>query len=262
MYGNLYGNLSGTRSAHACCARAAHVSCVDLPRIAARVLSSLCVLAPWTPAFGQSFPVPDGCTPKFTVQYQGCLMMNLWTCTADAPDEKWTMLFNEGGPIRLRKVNGDFQWLETYHMDGSSEEIVKPSADPSNMSELLSTNRDTYDFEILEDGEVNRYLGFDALTGEEPVIDGERLLRTEYAYEQFTADGTPLGGAKGNQFVHPEFRIFLFGQSTDLNGENGWSTLPRQFYRPGDPGFFPNTPIFDCGVVTSHLQKETPHDHL
>ncbi|MEM8978087.1 MAG: hypothetical protein AAGD04_01260 [Pseudomonadota bacterium] len=229
---------------------------------------ALCTMAatPGLPVLAQSFSVPDGCTPQFTVQYQSCLMMNLWTCEADAPGEKWMMLFGQNGPVRLRKVDSDFQWLETYYTDGSTETMMTPAPDPSDMAELLSTKRDTYDFSVDEPEGERRYRGYDALTGEEPVIDGERLLATEYAYEQFDETGNQIGGSKGAQFVHPEFRIFLFGQSTDLDGSNPWSALPRNFYRPGDKGFFPNLPIYDCGVVTSQFDnpshKETRHDQL
>jgi len=214
------------------------------------------------PVVAQDFSPPEGCAGQFTVQYQGCLMMNLWTCQGDAPDEKWMMLFNEAGPVRLRKVDGDFQWLETYYTDGSTETMMSPATDPSNMSELLGTSRDSYDFSVDEPEGVRRYRGYDALTGADPVIDGEQLLGTEYAYESFDENGAFVSGRKGRQFVHPEFKIFLFGQSTDLDGSNATSLMPRTFARPGEPGFFPSKPIFDCGVVTSHLDKEMSHDHL
>ena len=54
-------------------------------------------------------------------------------------------LFNAAGISRVRKVDREFQWLETILMNPvRTERMVVPAPDPENITELLETGADTY----------------------------------------------------------------------------------------------------------------------
>ena len=207
-------------------------------------------------AMAQAFEPPQGCDAHLTVQYRGCLMNNIWICPADTPGDKWMALFNDAGLYRIRRVDENFQWLETYFIAFDLKEIMDPEpVDPASLDMLFSSNRDTYDFVVRQEGsfarEPRRFVGYDQLTGAETVIDGERLLNTQYAYSVKDEDGQVLQQRVGRQFVHPEERIFLFGQSSDADGTNANDNSPAEFIRPGEPGFFATRPRYDCDVMMS-----------
>jgi len=209
-----------------------------------------------SPALAGEFVPPNGCEGKLTVQFKGCLMLNVWTCEADADGEQWLALFNEAGIRRLRKIDSEFQWLETYDLaTGLLEKIVQPAPDPENLTELFRDQTDTYDFTITQSGPTagpdERIVGFDKLTGEKTTIDGETLLNSEYAYEVLDPEGAVVSQHRGRQFVHPDYRIFLFGESLNPDGGVQSNNRPMSFAKPGDTDFFPDLPAFECGAVLS-----------
>ncbi|WP_420861989.1 hypothetical protein [Algirhabdus cladophorae] len=208
------------------------------------------------PAAAAEFVPPAGCTGTFTVQFKGCIMLNVWQCQDDQDGDQWVGLFTSNGLRRLRKIDSEFQWLETYHVgSGLVERIEQPAPDPENLTELMRDGVDTYDFTITETGPTagpnQRYVGYDRLSGETTVIDGETLLNTEYAYDVLTSDGEVTRQRMGAQFVHPTQRLFLFGTSQNADGSEASDNRPMSFAHPGDTDFFPNFPLFDCGSVTS-----------
>jgi hypothetical protein len=207
-----------------------------------------------------AFSPPNGCDAHLTIQLRSCLMVNIWTCSADAEGEKWMALFNSRGPSRFRKVDNEFQWLETFVMNPiRTERIIVPAADPENLSELFETGNDLYDFTIVqENGQSERYVGYDRLTGEQTVIDGEVLENTEYGYDVFDAAGTIVRSRAGRQFVSRAERIFVFGESWDQAAPSVVSDARSvEFIRAGEAGFFPNKPIYDCGAMMSSYTQTT-----
>ncbi len=211
------------------------------------------------PSGAFAFTPPAGCEAKLTIQSRNCLMTNIWTCEADADGEQWLALFNENGPTRLRKVDTEFQWLETYLFNPTrTEQMVVPADDPEALTELFATGYDTYDF-IIRDAAGNglRYVGYDRLTGEETVIDGEVLKNTEYAFDVLTEGGSVLEQREGRQYVSEAHRIFLFGESWDRDAPDlVRDSSPVEFIYPGEPGFFSNRPIYDCGAMLSSLEAQ------
>ncbi|WP_208348170.1 hypothetical protein [Pseudaestuariivita rosea] len=212
---------------------------------------------PFVPVSAQQFTPPAGCDAHLTIQYRGCLMNNIWTCEADSPGDKWMALFTSDGPRRVRRVDSEFQWLETYYVNPAATELMQnPAPDPASLAELFETSYDTYDFVKSIKGDATRqplrYVGYDRLTGEETVIDGERLLNTEYSYSVSLPNGDVIQTRGGRQYVHPEERIFLFGTSQNADGSDRTDHTPVEFIRPGEPGFFATRPRYDCDALMSH----------
>ena len=208
------------------------------------------------PALGQSsFDPPPGCTGVLTVQSRACLVTHIWTCEADAPGEQWVALFTAAGPFNVRKVDAEFQWLETYFAQPPAvETMVQPAPDPESISVLLAEDYDTYDFTITNDrGEpAERIQGYDSLTGEDVVIDGEPLLRTEFAYNVTLPDGTISYRGAGRQFISPSHRLFFLGESWNQDTPDQITdATPVEFIYPGEPGFFAAAPRYECNTVLS-----------
>jgi hypothetical protein len=203
----------------------------------------------------ETFAPPQGCTGTLTVQMRQCLVTNVWTCAADAPGEQWVSLFTQEGPWQVRKIDRDFQWLTTYYANPPEVETMQmPAADPSNLDELISTRNDTYDFIVSSDtgNEPERFVGYDRLTGETVQIDGETLLRTEFAYDQLNPAGDIISSAAGRQYVSATHRLFFFGE--DWNAATPdlvTDASPVQFIYPGEAGFMSPNPKYDCGAVLS-----------
>lgn len=209
-----------------------------------------------TPALAaETFTPPQGCTGTLTVQMRSCLVTNVWTCAADAPGEQWVSLFTQEGPWQVRKIDRDFQWLTTYYASTASVETMQqPAADPSDLDELLTTRNDLYDFVVTrDDGSApERFVGYDRLTGESVQIDGETLLRTEFAYDVLDEGGAVTSSSAGRQFISETHRLFFFGEDWNIATPGQVTDAsPMQFIYPGEAGFFSPNPKYDCGTVLS-----------
>lgn len=220
------------------------------------VLIILCLGSPAMAA--ETFTPPAGCTGTLTVQLRQCLVTNVWTCAADAPGEQWVSLFTRDGPWQVRKVDRDFQWLTTFYASPPATETMQlPATDPSNLDELLNTQNDMYDFTVTRDdgSEPERYVGYDRLTGESVQIDGETLLRTEFAYDQLNPAGEIVSSSAGRQYVSATLRLFFFGEDWNLaTPDQITDASPVQFIYPGEAGFFSPNPQFDCAGVLSSFE--------
>jgi hypothetical protein len=103
--------------------------------------------------------------------------------------------------------------------------------------------------------------GFDRLTGVETVIDGVPLKQTEYEFTETDLDGNLLRRARGNEFIHPEWRLFFAG-SGEWDGGDGYVPIdgtPRDFIFPGEPGFEATQPLYDCDAIMS---EASPSERL
>lgn len=210
-----------------------------------------------TPA--AAFSPPTGCEGVLTVQYSGCLMEHIWQCDADPEGYQWMALFTDRGPFQLRQVDRDFQWLETHYLgeDGGIERMLPNPADPADLTELLETGEDLYDFVVSFHGQETRYQGYDRLTGERVTIDGEPLLRTEMSYQALDASGKVLRSRIGRQYVLESDRVFLFGTMSDpADADGDIVNEPLSFHRPGDDGFMVNRPVYHCGDMLSFLESD------
>lgn len=208
-----------------------------------------------TPAVAQQkFTAPEGCEPKLTVQQKGCLVVNVWTCEADDPGDQWLALIGQGGVFSIQRVDDEFQWVETFRIDGE-ERLQSPAPDPSSLTELFENQLDTWDFTIETEEGIERNVGFDMLTGEETVIDGETLLNTEFEGRTSDGEGNELEAGSGRQYVSETHRLFFMGEAWDAATPNDIIDLsPVEFIYPDEPGFFSANPKFECNVIESGFQ--------
>ena len=207
------------------------------------------------PALAQgSFSPPEGCEAFLTVQARGCVVSHHYRCTADAPGDQWRADFDQQGVFFLSKVDREGQWVESYDMFPTVHQTLDPaSRDPASFTDLL-TGRDDFAFELSRDnGEHSVVSGYDQLTGKSFVIDGVPLQQTEFEFSETDAAGNLLRRSRGNEYIHPDWRIFFAGPSEWDDG-TGYVPLdgsPVQFVLPGEPGFLSNTPLFECDAVMS-----------
>ena len=203
-----------------------------------------------TPAAAQqSFAAPEGCEAKLTVQHKGCVMINIWQCDADDPGDQWIALLTQGGVFSVQKVDTEFQWVENYKVTGN-ERLVTPVADPASLTELFDTQLDTWDFTLETDNGLERNVGFDMLTGETTVIDGETLLNTEFQGRTIDDDGNEIEAGSGRQFVSEKHRMFFFGEAWDDTAPDDIIDMsPVEFIYPSEAGFFSDTPKYECNEI-------------
>ncbi len=225
-----------------------------------RCVVTALALALATPVAAQDvFPVPEGCEGVLTIQHRSCVVVNLWSCAADEPGEQWIGLFIPQGLYSVRKVDDEFQWLETRYAFPPRVEVMDvPAADAGSITDLLADGIDTYDFTTRSnDGAApERVVGFDLVAGDEVTIDGEPLIPTEFAYENRAPDGTVTSTGAGAQYVSERHRIFMLGTSWDIDTpDEVQDTSPVEFAYPGEAGFFSAQPKFDCGVTEAGFQR-------
>lgn len=211
-------------------------------------------------AQAQTFSLPNGCTAFVTVQSKDCSVSHHFICEGDAPGEQRRADLNEETMTYVGRIDSETQWIESFHLlAGTTERLVPNPANPASFTDLLSSGEDTWDF-MTENGAGlrTRYVGFDRLTGEEEVIDGVTLKRTYYEITAMTPDGQELWRASGNEYISPEWRMFLSGQSHYITSDDDYQTdgAPVEFLYPGDPGFLSVHPKFGCGVVMSSLELD------
>jgi len=212
----------------------------------------LTALAAATPvAAQQTFAAPEGCEAVLTVQYKGCVLTNVWQCEADNPGDQWIALLTQAGVFSVQKVDAEFQWVEAYKVTGN-QRLITPTEDAASLTELFETQIDTWDFTLETDSGTERNVGYDLLTGDTTEIDGEILLNTEFQGRTIDQDGNEIDASSGRQFVSEKHRLFFFGESwTAENPEQVIDMSPVEFIYPGEPGFFSDSPKFECNVIES-----------
>ncbi len=191
---------------------------------------------------------PEGCVGVVTTQNRDCFVNNIYTCEGDAPGTSWRLMFDREGPVFLSQIDYETQWLKSYDMFPPAQDALRqPADDPASLTELLETGVDTYDFVMAGPQGVTRVVGFDRLTGEDAVIDGEPLLGTEFKARHETAMGSVVQ-AEGREFVSVKHRRFFPGQTTLTfsDGTEAHDRTPIDFIYPGEPGFFSRIPLYEC----------------
>lgn len=215
----------------------------------------LTALVAATPAAAQqSFAAPEGCEALLTIQYKTCVMTNIWRCDADAPGDQWIALLTQGGVFSVQRVDDEFQWMEAYKLTGN-ETLITPAEDPASLTDLFESQIDTWDFTLETDSGTERNVGFDMLTGETTVIDGEVLLNTEYQGRTLDGDGNEIDAGSGRQFVSEKHRLFFFGESwIEGDPSNVIDMSPVEFIYPDEPGFFGSAPKYECNSTDASLR--------
>jgi hypothetical protein len=226
------------------------------------------VLLASTPAMAGSFSPPEGCTSYLTVQSRGCYVANYYTCEGDPAGHKWRADSEQEGLFFVSRIDDETQWIESIEVGPAVTQTLDANPqDPASFSDLTSTGRDDFIFELSKDnGEHSKVRGFDRLTGKTFTIDGVTLEQTEFEYTETDDAGTILRHARGFEYISREWRMFLSGTSEWDQGDGTWLPLegsPVEFILPGEPGFQAGQPLFDCDAMMSQLSTEgLIHDNL
>jgi hypothetical protein len=219
-------------------------------RLAPLLLSCLA-----TPALAGTWTVPQGCEAFMTVQSKACRVSHYYRCEGDNPGDQWRVDMDQEGPFFYSRINSEAEWVESID---SSRQVLDPSpVDRASFSELLASGIDTWDFTLSkDDGTGSRATGYDRLTGKTVEIDGIGLRQTEVEFAEYDRDGTLLRQSRGNEYMHPEWRLFFAGPGeTDL-GDGQWRPIdgsPVEFIFPGEEGFLDGQPKYDCDALTASL---------
>ena len=206
------------------------------------------------PAAAGTFAPPPGCTGYLTVQAKTCKVSNHFTCAGDPEGHQWRVDFGPAGPYFASRIDREAQWVQSIELgEGTSRWLVDNPPDPQSFTALLQTGIDTFDFRLRGPRGETVVRGFDRLTGRTVVIDGVTLTETAFEYHETRADSTPVVSARGNEYLHPEWRIFLAGPSEADRGDGyaPFDASPVQFRFPGQPGFLSDTPLFGCDDTLS-----------
>jgi hypothetical protein len=225
------------------------------------------ILALATPAHAGTFTPPEGCEAFMTVQSRGCRVSNHFRCTADRPGDQWRADFDQEGLYFQSRINAEAEWVESLEFFPDTRQTLDPGApDAASFSNLLNSGLDTFEFGLSKDtGERTRVNGFDRLTGKSFTIDGITLQETEFDFTETDLDGNILRQSKGNEYIHPEWRLFFSGPSQWNGGDGQFLPLdgsPMQFIFPGEPGFAATQPIFECDEVVAGLPQSRALESL
>jgi hypothetical protein len=231
---------------------------------------ALALLLVPAPVLAGVWVAPEGCEVFMTVQSKGCRVSQYYRCIADPHGDQWRADFDQEGVYFLSHIDGEGQWIESFDLNPTIRQTLDPNAsDPASFSELLSSGMDTFAFGLSrEDGRMSSVSGFDRLTGNTVVIDDIPLSETAFDYTEVDPMGNILRRSRGNEYVHPEWRLFFSGPSEWDPGDGNYLPMdgsPVEFILPGEPGFLKTQPIYDCDAVMSFApmpQKEHSHDNL
>jgi hypothetical protein len=195
------------------------------------------------------FSPPAGCFVYATVQGADCTVEHLMECEGQ-PGTTAVTIYGSGADV-ISSVDDEARWMMVVDdYDGSVETLIEPEADPSLLSDLLGTGRNVYDFMTQSsDGPVTRFVGKEALTGEQIEINGVVLLRTENQMEALAEDGSWLWSVVSQEYVSPDWGVFLGGTSmwtTPLDGEYPSDSSPVEIILPGEQGFLGTVPAYGC----------------
>ncbi len=221
------------------------------------ILSALIALP--FPAVAGTYTPPEGCTLTMTVQSRQCRVSNHYTCAADNAGDTWRADFDQEGVFFNSRIDNEAQWVESYDGDPPVKQTLDAGAtDPANFSELLAEGRDDFAFNLSRDtGENTSVSGYDRLTGKTFVIDGILLQETEFDFTEVDPAGNIVRRSRGNEYIHPEWRLFFAGPSEWDPGDGNYLPMdgsPLQFIFPGEPGFAATQPLFECDDVLSQAE--------
>lgn len=196
------------------------------------------------------FSPPEGCEAFLTVQQKACIVSHHWTCKADPAGVQWHAESDEMGPYYVGQTDGETQWLQSFNLaQGRTTTLEQPAADPANLTTLLDSGIDTYDFILLSPEGNSRVFGYDRIIDERVEIDGEPLAMTEFHVTETDTDGEVTYEAKGHEYVSRRHRRFFAGTGQVLQGAGGafdYDSTPVDFIYPGEPGFLARKPIYGC----------------
>jgi hypothetical protein len=206
-----------------------------------------------TPTLAGTWTAPEGCDVFITVQAKACRVSQYYRCTADKPGDQWRVDMDQEGEFFVSRIDAEGQWVESW--DPVRQTLDPAPSDAASFSELIASGSDTWDFTLSkDDGTGSRAQGYDRLTGKTTVIDGITLQQTEVEFTEYDLAGTVLRRSRGNEYVHPDWRLFFAGPGeTDL-GDGQWLPIdgsPVEFIFPGEPGFLSTQPIYDCDALTA-----------
>lgn len=229
-----------------------------------RILSLVLMLAPTAGLAQAQFQIPEGCTPKFTVQSKGCRMSNHWICEADTNGEQWRVDIGANGPTYVGKIDFEARWIESFDLiPGVRSWLKEPSEDDASFSELLEAGLDSYNFKTeTSTGEIEQVVGFDRIVDTDVIIDGEPLLATEFQTRITLDDGTVKWEARGREFISSKHRKFFSGNGEYVTdrGAGEFDFSPVEFIYPGEPGFFGMRPKFDCPAIDARFVPQVTPD--
>lgn len=217
----------------------------------------ICLAAP--AAAQDRMSLPSGCEAYLTVQLNSCVVSHHFTCADEPKGHQRRVDVIEDGVVYSGLIDFETQWLRSYYpFSDDYEELLPDPADPASFTELVETGADTYDFRTRSSiwGE-QRYVGQDNLTGEQVVIDGVTLLRTEYRIRQIDESGDVVWRATGSEYISEEWRMFLSGTGEAWTPEDGSYSVddtPVEFVFPGEPGFLTMRPKYGCGAIMSSAE--------
>ena len=225
------------------------------------------------PALAGSFVPPDGCETFMTVQSRQCRVSNHYKCSADPAGDQWRADFDQQGPFFLSRIDSEAQWVESYDLGPvpTLQTLAPNPEDRASFSELLTTQIDTFAFELTHDNTGNtKVTGFDRLTGRSVTIDGIVLAETEFEFTETDLAGTMLRQSRGREYIHRDWRLFFAGPSEWNGGDGTFLPIdgsPVQFIFPGEAGFAATEPLFDCDPLMTRFlptprREDLSHDDL
>lgn len=205
------------------------------------------------------FTPPAGCTGFLTVQQANCKVAQYWTCEKDPDGIQWRADIGQTSVTYLGKIDAEAQWLESYDFSPSRQtNLQQPASDPANLTELLATGVDSYDFIIVDakTQQRTRVVGYDRIVEYNVTVDGEPLHRTEFS-ARFVNPGsnTALLNVSGREYVSAKHRRFFGGPRTREMGDRKVvvDSSPIEFIYPGEDGFFASTPLYGCSLEMASL---------
>jgi len=229
-----------------------------------RLFPAIIAMLVSTPFAGNagSFTPPKGCTAFLTVQMKSCSVEHHWTCEGDPAGVQWVLSIDGDGPSYLQQIDEEFRWLQSFPQRSDvSRVLIQPEPDANSMTELLEQRRDDFDFKqsVMRGGKpyaVEHVTGYDRLNGTRVMIDGEKLLVTEFMIEVSSSVDGSVVRTTGNQFVSARFRLFFQGRETEISDgvTYNYDDTPVLFIEPGEAGFMADKPEFGCDEMMSRLE--------
>lgn len=219
-----------------------------------------------SPAAGAGlFQLPAGCEGLVSIQAVDCTVTHLYRCEGDAQGDTHRIDLGEDGAIFYTRTDREARWMHSIDLHNGREERLGEARDPASMDELLAQGADSWDFDMQEvGGGIERFVGYDQLTGKAVEIDGVQLLRTAFDMTAYDGSGQQTWASRGNEYVMPDWRVFIGGTSTVTppeGDEYDRDGSPMRFDFPGDDGFLTTQPLFGCSVNLARFVRPPPRTH-
>lgn len=207
----------------------------------------------------------EACTPVMAVQKAGCALQKFFHCDVDGVLYQRAESIDETGGFFIDFADANGNTIQSVSRTGYNDtlEVIETRKLFSNQA-MMAQGGDDFDYTALtrhpwfKDPVPQIFKARLAPTGRRLEIDGVDFVETRMI--GFTQINNHRTDIDRYEYIDLDTGVFVWGGTVPAGTKDfDQSTYePMRVYRPGEPEFQFDRPIFDCGAISLGPQLASP----